>query len=99
MNTTALFTYIDISAVFTYIDIMGTMNARTPALIGRAIKQLRTLQGVTQADLARNAGVSRTWLSQIESGERDNAELAAIVAVLGELGATLTIHYDGAQEA
>ena len=46
---------------------------------------------MTQGELAQRAGVSRTWLNQIENGSKTNAELGSLFATLDALGATLMI--------
>ena len=58
--------------------------------VGRAIGAIRRQQGITQADLARRAGVSRASLILIESGRQDpRTETAA--ALLASLGRRLAI--------
>lgn len=58
--------------------------------VGRAIGAIRRQQGITQADLARRAGVSRASLILIESGRQDpRTETAA--ALLSCLGRRLAI--------
>ena len=94
VNTPALFTRVDIAAVFTYVDIMDPLNTRTAPLLGRAVRQLRSAQALTQGELAERAGVSRTWLNQLESGARRNVELASVIDVLDALGARLTVTVD-----
>ena len=94
VNTPAMFTYVDTPAMFTYVDIMDQLNTRTVALLGKAVRQLRGARALTQGELAERAGVSRTWLSQLESGTRRNAELAAVLSVLDVLGARLTLTID-----
>ena len=53
--------------------------------VGRAIGVIRRQQGITQADLARRAGVSRASLILIESGRQDprTETAAALLACLG----------------
>lgn len=94
VNIPAMSTYVDTSAMFTYVDTMEHLNARTVALLGKGVRQLRAARGFKQADLAERAGVSRTWLSQLESGTQRNAELAAVLSVLEVLGARLTLTID-----
>lgn len=94
VNTSAMFTYVDNASMFTYVDNMDHLNARTVALLGKAVRQLRAARSLTQGELAQRAGVSRTWLSQLESGDRRNVELASVLGVLDVLGARLTITVD-----
>jgi len=41
----------------------------TPQDLGRFVADLRTSRGLTQAQLAEELGVTRQYLSQIESGQ------------------------------
>ena len=59
---------------------------RTVTQLGAAIRRARVEQSLTQAGLAAQAGVSRRWLSSIESGGKADAELSKIFAVLEVLG-------------
>jgi transcriptional regulator with XRE-family HTH domain len=61
------------------------------------VRQLRSAQALTQGELAERAGVSRTWLNQLESGARRNVELASVIGVLDALGARLTVTVDEVQ--
>ena len=58
--------------------------------VGRAIGAIRRRQGITQADLARRAGVSRASLILIESGRQDPRTETA-TALLSCLGRRLAI--------
>ncbi len=57
-------------------------NART---LGAFIKDARTVQGLTQQQLAEQAGVSRSWLIGVEQGKRSGAEMSKIFALLSAL--------------
>ena len=98
LNTPGMFTYVDTATRFTYVDIMEQLNARTVPLLGKGMRQLRAARSLTQGELAERAGVSRTWLSQLESGARRNAELASVQRVLDVLGARLTLTIDEAAQ-
>ncbi len=53
--------------------------------LGRLVKRLRAERGLTQGQLATYAGVTRSWVSLVESGERkrpDSERLQAIARVL-----------------
>lgn len=52
--------------------------------LGREVQRVRTQQGLTQADLAAAAGVSRRWLGQLESGH-GGAQVDKVFAVLRAL--------------
>lgn len=58
--------------------------------IGREIRLLREDAGITQARLARAAGISRAHLCGIESGESE-ASLTALTALADALGASVSI--------
>jgi transcriptional regulator with XRE-family HTH domain len=58
-----------------------------PDRIGRVVRVLRLKAGMTQAAVARRAGVSRQTVSLIERGEARRLTLRRIEAVLGALGA------------
>jgi len=51
---------------------------------GARLRAVRIAQGVTQADLARHANVSRSAMSNLESG--DGSSLSTVVKVLIALG-------------
>lgn len=57
--------------------------------LGAAVRQARRDAGVTQQQLAVRAGVSRQWLSGIESGRNPSAELRKVLDVLAALGLAL----------
>jgi len=62
---------------------MGRLDQPQPAL-GAAIRQLRNKRGVTQEDLAHDAGVTTGTLSLIERGKSNPAwgTVKSIVAAL-----------------
>jgi HTH-type transcriptional regulator/antitoxin HipB len=68
---------------------MARTRLRTPEDLGAAIRDARIEQSLTQAQLARDAGVSREWLIGIEQGHRPRAELTKILSVLDTLGLPL----------
>ena len=78
-----------------YVDSMdnsGTLlNARSLPRLGTAIAGLRRRRGLTQAELARAAGVSRQWLSSVENGRTPGAEVALLMRLLDTLDASLVI--------
>jgi DNA-binding XRE family transcriptional regulator len=63
---------------------MGRLDQPQPAL-GAAIRQLRDKRGVTQEDLAHDAGVTTGTLSLIERGKSNPAwgTVKSITAALG----------------
>jgi transcriptional regulator with XRE-family HTH domain len=58
---------------------------------GYAIRKARLEQGVTQADLAKAAGLSRTTLNQLENGLFPNLSINKLQSVLEKVGMTLTL--------
>lgn len=64
---------------------------RTPRDLGAAVRDERRARGLTQAELARTAGVSREWLIGVEQGKRPRAELEKILVVLAALELPLSI--------
>lgn len=60
------------------------------AKLGAAIRDARTLHGLTQNELASSAKVSRSWLAKVESGHR-GAELEQILRLLSALGLGLVL--------
>jgi transcriptional regulator with XRE-family HTH domain len=62
--------------------------------LGDSIRQARQGRGVTQADLARAAGITRTSLTNIEHG-RQRPPLHVIVALAQALGIEACVLIDG----
>ena len=59
-----------------------------PFDVGRSIRDARKTNGLTQAQLAAQAGVSVKWLSDAENG-KSTVELGLVMEVLGHLGYAL----------
>lgn len=57
---------------------------QTTSALGSAIRAARKRAGLSQEQLAQNAGVSRSWLSRLEGGKR-TAEIGRILSVLHAL--------------
>ncbi|WP_250444493.1 helix-turn-helix domain-containing protein [Actinotalea sp. C106] len=70
------------------------LNARSLPRLGTAVKALRLDRGLSQAELARAAGVSRQWVVSLERGRTAGAELGRVMAVLDALDASLAIRDD-----
>ena len=73
------------------------MQFRTPLELGLLIRQARHARGMTQADLARAAGVGRQWIVAIEAGKQ-RAELGKTFQALAALDLSLSIHGEGIPE-
>jgi transcriptional regulator with XRE-family HTH domain len=59
--------------------------------IGFAIRQARRAQGLTQQQLAGEAGLSRTTLSQLENGVFPDLGIRKVQTLLDRLGLTLEV--------
>jgi transcriptional regulator with XRE-family HTH domain len=57
---------------------------------GTALREFRTLQGVSQAEVARSVGLNRTYLSNMEQGIVPTY-LDRLMALVSALGLTITI--------
>lgn len=55
---------------------------RRPIDVAQVVISARRSAGLTQAQLAASAGVSRRWLSMFENGRTPGAELSKVLAVL-----------------
>jgi transcriptional regulator with XRE-family HTH domain len=67
---------------------MGRQPDPQPAL-GRAIRQLREKQGISQEDLAHDAGVTTGTLSLIERG-RSNPSWGTVRGIAAALGVQMS---------
>jgi HTH-type transcriptional regulator / antitoxin HipB len=62
----------------------------TPASLGTAIKHYREQVGLTQAELAEQAGLHRSYLSELESGA-ETEQLRRVFRLLKRLGVRMTL--------
>jgi HTH-type transcriptional regulator / antitoxin HipB len=69
---------------------VGDMVVRSIRDIAAALRGRRQDLGLTQADLALRAGVSRRWVYQFEAG-KPTATLGPLLRVLDELGLQLEV--------
>jgi transcriptional regulator with XRE-family HTH domain len=76
-----------------YGDIVRKFEreAGTPQRIGLAIRDARRDRGLTQAQLAKKAHVSRAWLISLETGNNERAELGLVLATVRALDLTVRI--------
>lgn len=63
--------------------------------LATALRAFRREQRLTQAELAAAAGVSRTRISEIESGHAANFEVQTLLRMIRALGATLALQPEG----
>ena len=66
------------------------MPIRSIREIAAAVRGRRQDLGLSQAELASRAGVSRKWISEFESG-KSTAELGLVLRVLDALGWSLEL--------
>jgi HTH-type transcriptional regulator/antitoxin HipB len=65
--------------------------------VAAAVRGRRQTLGLTQADVARRARVSRQWISEFESG-KPTAELGLVIRLLDALGLYLSVEPHDAKE-
>ena len=58
--------------------------------LGAAIRHYRVLSGLSQAELARRAGLHRSYLSDLEQG-KETEHLRRVLRVLRALGVRMTL--------
>jgi transcriptional regulator with XRE-family HTH domain len=68
----------------------GPFRIYTPESLGTAIRHYRLEGGLTQDELARRAGLNRTYLSALERG-KETEQLRRILRVLRQLGVRITL--------
>lgn len=59
--------------------------------LGAAVRARRHDLGLSQDELSRSAGVSRPWLSRVESGNHPGAELQKVLDLLDVLGLSIQL--------
>lgn len=74
-----------------------TFSVRTGTDVGRAVAEIRTSRGMSQADLADLTGLSANYISKIESG-RTSSILEHELRVLRRLGVKITIEDTNASD-
>lgn len=62
----------------------------TPASLGAAIRHYRKQAGLSQAQLAEQTGLNRTYLSNLEQG-RETEQLKRVLRLLRQLGVRMTL--------
>lgn len=65
------------------------MRLRTARDIGAMVRDRRRAAGLSQAELAARAGVSKRWLAGLEAG-KPGAEIGLVLRTFAELGIDLT---------
>ncbi len=59
--------------------------------LGEIIRSTRTAHGLTQAQLAQDAGVGRQWLVAVEAGQRPGAPMDMVLRLLSRLEIMLVL--------
>lgn len=67
----------------------------TPTDLGAIIRDHRRRQNLDQITLAKNVGVSRQWIVEVEKG-KPRAGIGLVLRTLQALGVTLTVADDAA---
>ena len=68
----------------------GPFRIYTSASLGNAIRHFRTEAGLTQAELAEQAGLHRSYLSELENG-KETEQVRRILGVLRQLDVRMTL--------
>lgn len=77
--------------MWTYAHAMLSRRVVTPLDLGFGVRDARMAVGLTQAELAEKAGVSREWLNGVERGKRPRAEVGQLLDVLMALDLPLML--------
>lgn len=72
-------------------------SVRNPGDLGRAIAGVRAARGLTQAELATQAGIGRSYLAQLEAGA-SQLVLERSLRALRRMGASVTVTLPGDDE-
>jgi len=62
----------------------------TPGSLGAAIRHYRREAGLSQAELAEQAGLHRSYLSDLEQG-KETEQVRRILRILKQLGVRMTL--------
>jgi len=58
-------------------------------ILGKNIKRLRQVKGLTQKDLAKKVGLTKDTISKIERGEQENVGSKYLISICRELNVTM----------
>jgi HTH-type transcriptional regulator / antitoxin HipB len=65
----------------------------TAASVGQAIRHYRMQAGLTQAELADQVGITRSYLSRLEKGQ-ETEQLRRVIVLLRRLGVRATLQHE-----
>jgi len=69
----------------------GSIVVRSAQDVGELAREARLQAGLSQAALARAAGVGRQWLNEFELGKKSSAPIDMILRVFAQTKAVLTV--------
>lgn len=69
---------------------MPTMNPQNLTDLGQYIRRQRLAMGIDQSDFAKRAGLSRNYISLIESGHASNLTVNALAGIAQALDTTIS---------
>jgi y4mF family transcriptional regulator len=72
---------------------METLAIKTAADLGKAVKQVRRREGLTQRQLALSVGTGERFIVDLEAG-KETARLGTALRVATALGLKLTAAYE-----
>ena len=73
-------------------------TVRSPADLGRTVAGVRAARGTTQAELAGDLGIDRTYLARLEAGASTLA-LERTLRALRHMGATVSVSFEDDRES
>ncbi|MBW3091650.1 helix-turn-helix transcriptional regulator [Bifidobacterium sp. 82T10] len=73
-------------------------NIQSVRQLAVSLRDARVIKGITQAELADMAGISRPWINQFEQGKLKNASIDRVLTVCRILGVTIGVSYDIPEE-
>jgi HTH-type transcriptional regulator/antitoxin HipB len=85
-----LCTSVHKDVMWTYADMAVTMGIESIHDLASAIKRRRLDLGLSQAEVAERAGVSREWVNSLEAS-KPTVELILVLRLLGALGLRINV--------
>lgn len=70
---------------------MATVKVGDEVALGALVRETRIRLGLTQTELAADAGVGRQWLVAFEAGDKHSAPLDMVFRLLRELDLAVTL--------